>query len=59
MKKVTYSFGIISACVILFIIINSNYQQNSGRVFEKDEIAPDIELTNPKGKKNKALKIKG
>jgi len=59
MKNVTYSLGIISACVILFIIINSNYQQNSGRVFEKDEIAPDIELTNPKGKKIKLSKLRG
>ena len=59
MKKVTYSFGIISACVLLFIIMNNNYQQKSGRVFEKDEIAPEIELTNPNGKKINLSKLRG
>lgn len=59
MKKITYSFGIISIGIFLFIIFNNNYQQQSGKVFDKDELAPEIELYNPEGKKIKLSKLRG
>ena len=59
MKKITYSFGFLSACFLLFVIFNENYQQHGGKTFEKNEIAPDIELYNPIGKKIKLSKLRG
>ena len=59
MKRITFIFGILIVCIILFVIINANYQKQSGRVFGKEEAAPDIELYNPKGKTIKLSKLRG
>ena len=57
MRKFSFSFGIFSIGILLFIFINSNYNKSSGKVFEQNEIAPEIELYNPKGKKIKLSKF--
>ena len=59
MRKITFSFGIISIGTLLFIFFNNNYRQSSGKTFDKDELAPEIELYNPKGKKIKLSKLRG
>lgn len=59
MRKFSFSFGIFSIGILLFIFINSNYNKSSGKVFEQNEIAPEIELYNPKGKKIKLSKLRG
>jgi thiol-disulfide isomerase/thioredoxin len=59
MKKIAYSFGIISTGFLLFIYLNSNYQAHSGRVFEADDSVPEIELADPNGKKIKLSKLRG
>lgn len=59
MNRFTFSFGILSVGILLFVFINNNYQQNSGKVFDQDEIAPEVELYNPKGKKIKLSKLRG
>ena len=59
MRKFSFSFGIFSIGILLFIFIDSNYKKSSGKVFEKNEIAPEIELYNLKGKKIKLSKLRG
>ena len=52
MRKFSFSFGIFSIGILLFIFIDINYKKSSGKVFEKNEIAPEIELYNLKRKEN-------
>ena len=59
MRKITFSFGMISIGILLFIFFNNNYRQSSGKIFDKDELAPEIELYNPKGKKINLSKLRG
>jgi len=59
MKKITYSLGIISVGFLFFIYLNSNYKAHSGRLFEADDSAPEIELSDPDGKKIKLSKLRG
>ena len=58
MRKITFSFGMISIGILLFIFFNNNYRQSSGKIFDKDELAPEIELYNPKGKKINLSKLR-
>ncbi len=59
MKKIAYSLGIISIASLLFIYLNSNYQAHSGRVFEAKDSVPEIELSDPNGKKIRLSKFRG
>ena len=59
MKRYTFSFGVISVGILLFVFINNNYQNNSGKHFSMYEKVPDITLKNPKGKKIRLSKLRG
>ena len=59
MKKIAYSFGIISIGFLFFIYLNSNYKAHSGRVFEPNDSVPEIELADPNGKMIKLSKLRG
>ena len=59
MKKIAYSFGIVSIFFLCFIYLNSNYKAHSGRVFEPNDSVPEIELADPNGKMIKLSKLRG